>query len=108
MMITRSVVLDLPAGRFFERACDGREVDLGRVREWTPPERIVLDFYVGTDADHPTEVIVSFRPEGPGTRVTVEHRPRPVSEEMWSTRAPQFEKSWDALLAALTGYRPSS
>lgn len=89
------------AGRFFERGRDGREMELGRVLEWDPPHRLTLDFYMGTNADQPTAVEVTFTPEPEGTRVEVRHRPKPESEELWNRRAPLFEKSWEAVLAAL-------
>jgi len=92
----------LASGRFWERGSDGEEVDLGQVRTWEPPHRLVLDFYVGTDAEHPTLVEVSFAPEGgAATRVTIEHRPTPLSEELWQQRAPTFDRSWQLLLEAL-------
>jgi uncharacterized protein YndB with AHSA1/START domain len=87
-------------GRFCERSRDGREADLGRVLVWDAPHRLVLDFYLGTGAAQPTSVEVTFAPEGEGTRVSVEHTPTPASESVWETRAPVFEKSWDAVLTA--------
>ena len=90
----------LPSGRFWERAADGHEVDLGHVREWDPPHRLVLDFYPGTDAQHPTLVVVTFAAEGDATRVTVDHRPTAVSEDLWKLRVPRFEQSWELVLAA--------
>jgi uncharacterized protein YndB with AHSA1/START domain len=89
------------SGRFFERAGNGTELDLGRVRLWDPPRRIVLDFYVGTDAAHPTEVDIRFEAEGDGTRVSVNHRPREDSAELWDKRAAIFARSWEAVLSAL-------
>jgi hypothetical protein len=89
------------SGRFFERAGNGTELDLGRVRLWDPPRRIVLDFYVGTDAAHPTEVDIRFEAEGDGTRVSVNHRPREDSVELWDKRAAIFARSWEAVLSAL-------
>jgi hypothetical protein len=97
----RSEIRMLESGRFWERAGDGHEVELGRVRTWEPPDRLVLDFYPGTDAAHPTEVIVTFTVEGTHTLVTVEHRSTAASESLWTQRAPRFEESWDAVLAAL-------
>lgn len=90
-----------PAGRFWERAPDGRELELGRVLEWEPPHRLRLDFYLGTNAAQPTAVEVTFTPEEDGTRVTVHHSAKPESQTLWTQRASVFEKSWDAVLAAL-------
>ena len=70
----------LESGRFYELAPDTREFDLGRVRAWEPPQRLLLDFYLGTDAEHPTEVEVTFTPESAGTRVRIKHRPGAASE----------------------------
>ena len=89
------------SGRFWERARDGREIELGRVLVWEPPHRLALDFYMGTNATQPTAVEVTFTVENEGTRVTVHHRAKPESEDLWSQRAPTFERSWDAVLAAL-------
>lgn len=86
-------------GRFWERSHDGREVELGRVRQWQPGERLLLDFYVGTGPEAPTEVEVTFAPEDQGTRVTVVHRPG-AAGELWGQRAPLFERSWTAVLEA--------
>lgn len=97
----RSELFLTASGRFWERARDGHEVDLGRVRVWEPPHRLILDFYVGTDAAHPTEVEVSFTAEGAGTRVAVTHRPTARSEALWKQRAAKFERSWEVVLAAL-------
>jgi hypothetical protein len=99
----RSLIRLSAGGRFWERAADGREVELGRVRVWEPPRRLVLDFYPGTDAAHPTEVVVTFAAEGAGTRVTVDHGPTPASAERWRQGAPRFERSWNEVLEALAG-----
>jgi uncharacterized protein YndB with AHSA1/START domain len=99
-----SAIAMLATGRFYERAGDGREVELGVVREWQPGERLVLDFYPGSDADHPTHVTVRFEPNADGTRVTIEHRPLPASEAIWKQRAAKFEQSWELLLPALAAH----
>lgn len=91
----------LEDGRFFERASDGTELDLGRVRVWDAPRRIVLDFYMGTDAAHPTEVEIRFEAEGDATRVCVRHGPRDSSAALWDQRAAVFERAWRSVLAAL-------
>jgi hypothetical protein len=91
----------LADGRFWERAGDGREVELGRVLVWEPAKRLILDFYPGTDAEHPTEVVVRFAEENGGTRVVVQHRPKPESADLWATGAPGFERAWTLVLPAL-------
>jgi len=88
-------------GRFWVRASDGREVDLGHVLIWDSPRRLSMDFYIGTNASQATAVEVTFTPEAEGTRVAIEHRPKPESEDLWSQRAPVFERSWFAVLDAL-------
>lgn len=88
-----------PTGRFFERARDGREVELGRVLAWDRPRRIEFDFYPGTDPEHPTRAVLTFEPEAEGTRVTVVHRPTDASRDLWDKRADRFIASWDRVFA---------
>ena len=91
----------LPDGRFYERARDGREVELGNVRAWQPSTRILLDFFIATGPEKPTEVEITFAAEPGGTRVTVTHQPKPASAALWSGHAPRYAQSWDIVLAAL-------
>lgn len=88
-------------GRFFERSRAGVEVELGRVRTWSPPDRLELDFYIATGPDQPTDVTVTFVAEGAGTRVTVHQRPTRASLSLWNERAPRFVASWERVLEAL-------
>jgi hypothetical protein len=97
-----SEIFLLESGRFFERARDGREVELGHVRSWDQPNRIVLDFFIATGPEKPTEVEIAFAAKGGGTQVTVMHRPKPSSATLWTERAPRYARSWDAVLAALS------
>jgi len=97
-----SEIFLLATGRFFERARDGREVELGSVRTWDVPNRIILDFFVATGPERPTEVEIAFAARGGGTEVTVVHRPKPSSEALWSERASRYERSWADVLASLS------
>ncbi|HEX7440617.1 MAG TPA: SRPBCC domain-containing protein, partial [Caldimonas sp.] len=63
------------SGRFFERASDGTEAELGVVRQFEPARRLVLDWYPGTGSANPTQVEIRFEAFGAGTRVTVRHGP---------------------------------
>ena len=96
-----SEIFLLESGRFYERAKDGREVELGHVRAWDVPRRILLDFFIATGPEKPTEVEIAFAAKGGGTEVTVSHRPKPSSEALWTARAPRYEQSWALVLAAL-------
>jgi hypothetical protein len=99
-----STIFLLGSGRFFERAADGHEVDLGKVITWDEPLRILLDFYIATGPDHPTEVEIRFDPEGDATRITVIHRPKLESAHLWDQRSPRYAASWEAVLDALLRY----
>lgn len=96
-----STIFLLASGRFYERASDGREVELGKVTLWNEPTVIVLDFYIATGPDHPTEVEIRFETEGERTRVTVIHRPKPESAHLWDERSPRYAASWAIVLASL-------
>jgi hypothetical protein len=98
-----SQIFMLESGRFYERARDGQEVELGQVRSWELPRRILLDFFIATGPERPTEVEIVFAALEGGTRVTVTHRPKPVSEGVWTEWAPRYQQSWDLILSALSG-----
>jgi hypothetical protein len=95
-----SEIFLLESGRFYERCRDGREVELGHVQSWDFPSRILLDFFIATSPEQPTQVEITFAALGAGTKVTVVHAPKPSSESLWTQRAPRYERSWDAVLAA--------
>ncbi len=90
------------SGRFFERAADGTEVEIGAVHAFEPARRLLLDWYPGTGREHPTRVEVVFEAVDGGTRVTVEHGPGTAGHELFSRNAPKYESSWDLVLAALS------
>jgi len=66
-----SEIFLLQSGRFYERAQDGQEVELGHVRSWERPSRILFDFFIATGPEKPTEVEITFAADEGGTRVTV-------------------------------------
>ena len=86
--------------RFADIASDGTAYPIGRVVGWFPPDRIELDFYLGTGPDAPTAATITFTAEADGTRITVRHRAKPESVALWNLRAPVFEKSWTVVLEA--------
>jgi uncharacterized protein YndB with AHSA1/START domain len=59
----------------FEGPAGTRVVETGRVVEWSPPRRLVLEWRAANFApSESTEVEVTFEPSRSGTRVTVTHR----------------------------------
>lgn len=61
-------------GRVTETYPDGEEFEVGRVRVWEPPERLVLSWRaVSFPPDRETQVHVRFEAVAGGTRVVVEH-----------------------------------
>ena len=92
------------SGRFFERARDGSEVELGVVRAFEPASRLMLDWYPGTGRAHPTQVEIRFDAIDTGTRVTVRHGPGHGGVDGFARNAPGYDRSWDLVLAALVGH----
>ena len=76
--LDRPVLEPKPDGRWYERAIDGSECEIGKVLVWDPPARLVLIWQLTAefqfDPNLVTEVEVQFRSEGKGTRVDLEHR----------------------------------
>lgn len=69
-----------PGGRLVETYADGTEFEVGRIRVWDPPNRLVMSWREASfEADQETELHVRFDAvdapahASPLTRVTVEH-----------------------------------
>jgi uncharacterized protein YndB with AHSA1/START domain len=94
-------------GRFFERASDGTEVELGFVRTFEPARRLIVDWYPGTGPDSPTQVEVTFEAIGAGTRVTIRHGPGAAGPERFGRNASAYDRSWDTVIAAIPDHELS-
>ncbi len=89
--VTDVVLEPRVGGRLYEVTEAGQQ-DWGRVLEWEPPNRFLLEWQIGEASG--TEVEVRFSPEGPGARVELEHRG-------FDAAAPRgrYEGGWDVVLA---------
>ena len=78
-------------GRVYE-VTDKGEQDWGRVLELEPPNRFLLEWQIGQACG--TEVEVTFTPEGPGSRVLLEHRGFKVPDVRGN-----YASGWERVLA---------
>lgn len=99
-----------PGGRWFRRYDTGREADLGSVRLWDPPDRLVLGWQVDAtmtfDPALLTEVELRFEPAEGGTQVLLEHRDLHRFGDSARDFAQRIEGGWRFVLggyAALAG-----
>jgi hypothetical protein len=61
-------------GRVYATHADLGEVEWGRVTVWEPARRLVHTSTLAQTRDYPSEVSISFAPNGDGCRVRFEHR----------------------------------
>jgi uncharacterized protein YndB with AHSA1/START domain len=89
--VTDVVLEPRVGGRLYEVTATG-EQDWGSVLAWEPPDRVVLDWQIGEARG--SEVEVRFSPEGPGTRVELEHRGFGATDPR-----DRYASGWDVVLA---------
>ena len=97
-------------GRFIETLPSGKVFEIGKVRAWEPPHRLVFGWRQAAFAPgQDTEVEVRFEAVGDETRVTVEHRgwdtvPQPhvarhtMPDQLFLRRHGEW---WQALLGSM-------
>ena len=78
-------------GRVYEVTDEGQQ-EWARVRELEPPHRFLLEWLIGSACG--SEVEVTFAPEGPGTRVVLEHRGFDDPDARSN-----YDGGWDVVLA---------
>jgi uncharacterized protein YndB with AHSA1/START domain len=61
-------------GRVLEKLSNGERLSWGAVLVWDPPARLVIAWKPNASPLPPTELEITFRAEGAGTRVALEHR----------------------------------
>ena len=102
-----------PDGRLTETYDDGDVFEIGRIRVWEPPDRVVFSWrHASFSAEQETEVHVRFEPVGGQTRVTVEHfgwdtiPPEHAARHGFALLTFQQRNAewWRSLLGALAGH----
>jgi uncharacterized protein YndB with AHSA1/START domain len=92
-------------GRWYEEGVDGTVNEWGTVREWSPPDRVLLVWQLNNqfayDPDFETAVEVRFTADGEGrTIVEFEHRDLERFGETAVTQAELMDAGWSLILAA--------
>jgi hypothetical protein len=88
-------------GRFFERTPDGSEYVWGSVTSWNPPYALAFHWYLGSSAEQPTRVEITFSDLGARrTRVDVRHEGADVLGAQWLHTSQIFDHAWQVVLAA--------
>jgi uncharacterized protein YndB with AHSA1/START domain len=96
----RDVVLEpREGGEMYEIAEDGKREHWASVTAWEPPKRLVLAWKVNPQTEGPTEIEVTFTPDGDGTRVDLEHRNWEQSGAGAAQMRDNYESGWDIVLA---------
>jgi len=101
-----------PEGRLITTLSNGKEFEIGRVTDWSPPHSLAFTWRQASFApEQVTTVAVRFEPVGEETRITVEHRgwdgiPQAhVARHGFPLAATQMRlaEHWRALLHVLAG-----
>ena len=90
------VIFDPRVGGLLYEVTDEGTAEWARITAWEPPHRLAMEWLIGKASG--TEVEVRFSPEGPGSRVELEHR----GWECIPDATPEFEgysTGWDAVLS---------
>ncbi len=95
-------------GRFTDRGADGRVVELGVVTSWEPPHRLAYRFFMGSGAEHPSDVLIAFAQDGDGTRVDIRHEQGAVSDERWGATNGGYIVAWDHLIDVFPSFAEQS
>lgn len=100
--ITEVVFEEQVGGRIYERHSDGGEGEWGRVLAWDPPGRFAMSWYPGHDSSQATELEVSFRADGNGTRVDLVHRGWEILAERAQESRNGYDSGWGDVLSYYT------
>jgi uncharacterized protein YndB with AHSA1/START domain len=87
-------------GEVYEVSESGERGHWATVVSWEPPSRLVLAWNILELESVPTEVEIRFLPEGPGTRVELEHRGWEAVAEDAEVKRTNYDRGWGQVLGA--------
>ena len=90
------VICEPHVGGLLYEVTDEGTAEWGRVTAWEPPHRLVLEWLIGKVSG--TEIEVRFSPEGPGSRVELEHRGWENVSEAGVAEYQGYTQGWDVVL----------
>ena len=90
-------------GRVIERRSDGSEASWATVLAWEPPRRLVLAWKPNLTDNPPTELEVTFTPDGDGTRLDLEHRGWERLGALAEEARAGYGENWNGVLALFAG-----
>lgn len=81
-----------------EHLSTGEALPWGEVLAYEPPRRVLIAWKPNASANPPTEVEVTFTPEGDGTRVILEHRGWERLGDLAGEGRAGYDTGWDHVL----------
>lgn len=85
-------------GEVYELSANGERGHWATVVSWEPPSRLVLAWNILEREAAPTEVEVTFTPDGAGTRVELEHRGWEQLTDAAEEKRANYDTGWGQVL----------
>lgn len=96
--VEKIVFEEREGGEVYELSATGEKGHWATVVGWEPPSRLVLAWNILEREPVATEVEIRFLPDGPGTRVELEHRGWDAMAEDAASKRSNYETGWEYVL----------
>jgi uncharacterized protein YndB with AHSA1/START domain len=96
--VSRVVFEGHEGGKVYELGASGEKGHWATVVSWEPPSRLVLAWNILEREAAPTEVEVTFTPDGGRTRVDLEHRGWERIAEAAEEKRGNYDSGWEQVL----------
>jgi Activator of Hsp90 ATPase homolog 1-like protein len=95
-------------GEVYELSATGEKGHWATVVGWEPPSKLVLAWNILEREAVATEVEIRFVPDGPRTRVELEHRGWEAVVEDAACKRSNYESGWERVLGVFADKTPAS